>query len=126
MPDKSWFSRSKTCQLEGLLVEGRTKSGSTGRGRCSQCWRDGFGTLFARVQSGDGLLDVYASTCKYLPEEAKEKDRVNKVLEYNFAGRRYEGRMIGHGVHTVDVEHKDPVTGQKSSVHLPMSHILKS
>lgn len=120
----NWHQRSKTCSLEGLKVSGRNKLGSTETGKCTSCWRDGFGTLFARINTASGPRDVFASTCKIEGDSPKREFKPGKLVEYNFAGRRYEGRVIDAGRSTAMVEHSDPLTGQKGAVRVPRSHIL--
>lgn len=120
----TWFDKSKTCSLEGLEVSGRNKLGATETGKCTSCWRDGFGTLFARIDTKSGPRDVFASTCKVEEEPKKPSFKPGKMVEYNFAGRRYEGRVVDAGRSTAMVEHADPLTGKKSAVRVPRSHIL--
>jgi len=123
--NENWFKRSKTCSLEGLKVSGRTKLGSTEQGRCTSCWRDGFGTMFARLSTDHGPRDVFASTCRIESEEKKEEFKPGRIVEYNFAGRRYEGKVIDAGRSTALIEHSDPMTGAKGAVRVPRSHILE-
>jgi hypothetical protein len=126
-PDQNstWFQRSRTCYLEGRDVHGRSKLGTTEQGRCTTCWRDGFGTLFARIKTENGVRDVYASTCKIKTDVDKDDFKPGRMVEYNFAGRRYEGRVLSAGAATALIEHADPLTGGKSAVKVPRSHILK-
>lgn len=121
----NWFRKSRTCSLEGMKVSGRNKLGATESGKCISCWRDGFGTLFARINTDSGPRDVFASTCK-IEEDTKGNDfKSGRLVEYNFAGRRYEGRVVDAGRSTAVVEHSDPLTGKKKSVQIPRSHILE-
>ena len=124
-PTGNWHQRSKTCALEGRHVSGKNKLGVEEHGKCTSCWKDGFGTMFARIQTKSGSSDVYASTCRTHAEPEK-KEFQGKTVEYNFAGRRYEGKVIEAGRSMATVEHFDPMTGHKKSVRVPRSHILDS
>lgn len=119
----NWFQKGKSCSLEGREVSGFDKSGTRHTGECTACWKDGFGTLFARVKAATGSKDLYASSCKTLPEQ-KKSDTKWKRAEYNFSGRRYEGQILDANTSNAYIEHKDPQTGQKTTVKVPRSHIL--
>ena len=122
--EENWFKRSKTCSLEGLTVSGRTKLGGTEKGKCTSCWRDGFGTMFARISTDNGPRDVFASTCKIEDKSKESGFNPGKLVEYNFAGRRYEGKVVDAGRSMALIEHSDPFTGAKGAARVPRSHIL--
>lgn len=81
--------------------------------------------MFARISTDHGPRDVFASTCKIEDQEKKDSFNAGRVIEYNFAGRRYEGKVVGAGRSTALVEHFDPITGAKGAVRIPRSHILE-